>query len=380
MHIGSHLSPHDLTVCTTQLCSSGAGFVANLFANDGTTIRLHELVACCRLFAGVDDVAQECIERIESFLARRGNVQTIILEARLKGEHATNASVYSDLRRRLQQGSFFQLSQNQGITVEWHVGAESIAQVEFLLKVDVPKDSARARDSSAGGATRQYLHTLDLRATEVSDVSALASCQSLHTLDLWGTQVSDVSELASCRSLHTLDLSCSKVSDVSALASCHSLRTLNVRFTFGSDWSALASFQSLRTLNLASTLVSDVSVLASCKSLHTLNLHESEVSDVSALASCQSLHTLDLGQTELSDVSALASCKSLHTLDLSNTEVSDVSVLASCKSLHTLDLSNTEVSDVSVLASCQSLRKLCGVEGMIGGTDVLRMISGRGKQ
>jgi hypothetical protein len=336
MLVGSYLDPHDLAVCTTQLCSSGPGFVANIFTNDGTTILVHELVACCRLSAGVVDVAQECMERLESFLARRGNVRTIILDVKLKRECAINASVYSDIRDRLQQGSLFQLSQNQGITVEWHVSAESVAQVEFLLKVDVPKDSARASDSSASGAIRQYLHMLDLSETEVRDVSVLSSCQSLHTLDLRFTQVSDVSALASCQSLHTL--------------------------------------------NLCGTRVNDVSGLASCQSLHTLDLRSTRVSDLSGLAQCQSLHTLNLSQTEVSDVSALTSCQNLHTLDLWYTQVSDVSVLACCKSLHTLDLGETQVSDVSALASCLSLRKLCGAEGMVGGYDVLRMISGRDKQ
>jgi hypothetical protein len=356
MLVGSYLDPHDLTVCTTQLCSSGAGFVANLFANDSTTILLHELVASCRLSACVDDVAHEGMKRIESFVKRRGNVQTIILHARLWSKHATNASVYSDLHRRLQQGSSFHLSRNQEIAVEWHVGAESIAQVEFLLKVDVPKDSARASDSSAGGAIRQYLHKLDLRKTEVSDVSALASCQSLHTLNLSQTRVSDVSGLASCQSLQTLNLCGTQVSDVSVLASC----------------------QSLHTLHLWGTQVSDVSVLASFQSLHTLDLSHTRVRDVSGLGSCQSLHILSFFSTDVSDVSALASCRSLHTLYLGHTEVSDVSALASCKSLHSLDLRFSQVSDVSALASCQSLRQLWGVEGLIGGADVLQMISGRG--
>jgi hypothetical protein len=124
---------------------------------DTTTILLHELVACCRSWcAGDDDVAQECIKLLESFLARRGSVQTIILDAKLRDEHATNASVYLDIHRRLQQGSSFPLSQNPGITVEWHVSAESMLQVAFLLGSDVPKDGARVSDSAAGGALRQY--------------------------------------------------------------------------------------------------------------------------------------------------------------------------------------------------------------------------------
>jgi hypothetical protein len=356
MHVGSYLDAHDLRVCTTQLCSSGAEFVANLIKNVGTTVRLHELIACCRLSTGVVEVAQECIERMESFLARRGNVRTIILDAKLKYDHASNLSVYSDIHRRLQQGSLLQLSQNQGITVEWHVSAKSIAQVKFLLKVDVPKVGAHVSDSSADGAIRQYLHTLDLSYTKLRVVSALATCQSLRTLDLSDTQVSDVSVLASCQSLHTLLLTSTRVNDVSALA----------------------SFQSLHRVDLNFTQVNDVSAFASCQSLRTLNLNGTQVRDVSALASCQSLHTLYLRCSEVSDVSALESCQCLHTLVLAGTQVSNVSVLTCCKSLHTLNLLSTQVSDVTALASCLSLRKLCGVEGMIGGTDVLRVISGRG--
>jgi hypothetical protein len=57
MLIGSFLDPHDRRVCTTQLCSSGAEFVANLFKNDTTNIRLNELITCCRFSAGDDDTA-----------------------------------------------------------------------------------------------------------------------------------------------------------------------------------------------------------------------------------------------------------------------------------------------------------------------------------
>jgi Leucine-rich repeat (LRR) protein len=291
MLIGSYLDPDDLRVCT-QLCSSGAGFVANLFTNDGTTILLHELIACCRLSPGVDDVAQECIERIKSFVKRRGNVQTIILNALLRYEDANNASVYVSFPRRLQQESSFQLSQKQGITVEWHVDTKSLAQVAFLLKLDKPKEGSCASDSFAGGAVRQHLHTMDLSYAGVNDVSALESCQNLHTLDLRCTLVSDVFALASCKSLHTLDLTNTQVSDVTALASCQSLHTLNLEETQVSDVSALASCQNLHTLYLASTRVSDVSALASCQNLDTLNLTRTQVSDVSALASCQSLREL----------------------------------------------------------------------------------------
>jgi hypothetical protein len=400
MLVGSYLDPHDLKVCTRQLCSSGAGFVAPLFTNDVTTIRLRELIACCQLSVGVVNLAQECIDRIESFLARRGNVRTIIVDAELWGEDAANARRYSEIHRHFQQGSSLQLSQNQGIAVEWRLRAETITQVRFILKVDMPKDGACGSDSSASGAVRQYLHTLNLGCTVVCDVSLLPSYLSLHTLNLYGTEVKDVSPLASCKSLHTLDLRETPIRAVTALASCQSLHTLNLKDTKVRNVSALASCQSLHTLNLCKTHVRDVSALGGCQSLHTLDLSDTNVSDVSALAacqslytldlqgtlvsavpalaSCQSLHTLDLHATKVSDVSPLASCKSLHTLGLSFNRVSDVSALASCQNLHTLDLTYTRVSDVSALASCLSLRTLVGVQAMIGGGDVLRIIQDRG--
>jgi hypothetical protein len=229
MLVGSHLNPRDLQMCTTQLCSSGPEFVANLFTNDGTTILLDELVQCCRSSVGVEHAARECIERIVSFVKRRGNVKTIIMRAnfRISFFYRGNPSVYSDIHRRLQQCSSLQLNQNQGVTVEWRVVALSIEQVEFLLKtVDVPKAGAGASDPSASSAIRQCVHTLDFSNSKVSDVSALASCQSLHTLLLLNTRVRNVSALASCQSLNTLDLYASRVTNVKALAKCLSLRHL----------------------------------------------------------------------------------------------------------------------------------------------------------
>jgi Leucine-rich repeat (LRR) protein len=357
VEIGSYLNAHDLRVCTTQLCSSGAEFVSAGVANDSTTIRLQELIACCPsvCYVPVDDVAQECVERVESFVKRRGNVKTIILHAQIWTEDAANVSVYPNFHRRLQQGLSIHLNQKGGITVEWHVSPKSIAQVAFLLNFGAQQRGAGVSGAAAGGALRQYLHTLELWGFPVHDLSPLASCRSLHTLNLKDTEVRDVYPLASCQSLRTLNLSETKVRDLQGLESC----------------------RSLHSLDLWGTKVSDVSELASCQSLRTLDLGCTRVSDVSPLAYCLSLRTLNLSETQVRDVSALASCQSLYTLRLDCTEVRDVSALASCQSLHYLDLSRTQVSDVSALASCQSLRKLLGVHKMIGASDVLRIIQDR---
>ena len=50
----------------------------------------------------------------------------------------------------------------------------------------------------------EFLHTLNLNSTQVTDLLALGACERLHTLNLRGTQVTDVSAFGSSRSLQNL--------------------------------------------------------------------------------------------------------------------------------------------------------------------------------
>jgi hypothetical protein len=351
MEVGSFLDRPSLTVCTTQLCWSGVGFVSRPYTDSAevTTIQLHNLVALCPVASRTlrvgqeqsNGLATEAVKRIDLCLARRNSAEKVVFIFDLTEEYfyaKANKDFYESsypaIYRHYSLSSNLQFNNGPSLAVEWHAHAKSIDAVALL---------------------GQSLHTLDLMYTEVRDISVLASCQALHTLYLHGTQVSDVSVLASCQALHTLNLNGTKVSDLSALASC----------------------QALHTLDLSNTEVHDISALASCQALHTLNLEDTEVSDVSVLASCQALHTLDLFNTDVSDVSALASCQALHTLYLFNTDVSDVSALASCQALHTLHLGDTQVNDISALAACGSLRNVYGCKQMQGYGAIARLIENR---
>jgi Leucine-rich repeat (LRR) protein len=283
MEVGSFLDGPSLTVCTTQLCRNGVGFVSRPCTESAkvTTIHLHKLVSLCHTASETPMVGQEqsngrateAMKRIDLCLARRTSAGKIVFIFDLIGAYAkANTDIFSAIHRHYSISSNLQFNNNgPSLAVEWHAYAKSIDAVAFLLG--------------------ESLHMLDLSDSfsEVNDISALASCQALHTLYLEYTQVSAISALASCQALHTLHLYSTPVSDVSALASC----------------------PALHTLYLAQTQVADVSALASCQALHTLHLFNTDLSDVSALASCQALHTLHLGDTQVNDLSALAACGSL---------------------------------------------------------------------
>ena len=83
---------------------------------------------------------------------------------------------------------------------------------------------------------QNYIHTLDLSYTRVTDVSMLGH---VHTLYLFNTRVTDVSALGN---VHTLHLGGTSVTDVSALGHVHTLYLYNCRVT---DVSALQNVKKL---------------------------------------------------------------------------------------------------------------------------------------
>jgi hypothetical protein len=336
MEVGSFLDRPSLTVCTTQLCWDGVGFVSPPCTDSAkvATIQLDDLFPLCCSTRSSHSLSLErdkpnglvAIKRIDLWLARRTSAEKVVFVVDLKGFRHFRATmnnynaVFSEIHRHYSLSSNVQFNNGPSLAVEWHARVGSISEVAFLL-----------RGTNGGG---------------LSDGCALASLDLSKTAD-----------------------------EVNGFGFNAGIPSLASRFA--PDLSELASCQALHTLNLKRTKVIDVSALASCQALHTLHLNNTKVSDVSGLASCQALHTLNLNGTQVSDMSALASCQALHTLFLENTQVSDVSALASCQALHTLNLKGTQVSDVSALVACGALRYLHGCEHMLGYGALARLLEGR---
>ena len=77
------------------------------------------------------------------------------------------------------------------------------------------------------------LNRLDLRGTQVSDISALSNLTALSSLDLKGTQVSDILALSGLTALNRLELSGTQVSDLSPLLPLIQLVEASSRSTTG---------------------------------------------------------------------------------------------------------------------------------------------------
>ncbi len=143
--------------------------------------------------------------------------------------------------------------------------------------------------------------------------------QEVSTVQLKKTQVSDLTPLTKFTSLEKLWLNSTHVSDLTPLKKLTSLRVLDLRYTQVSNLAPLADLKNLQILRLTITQVSDLTPLAKLTSLQDLGLSHTQVSDLTPLANLTSLDKLWLDNTQVSDLTPLAGLDRLRMLALYGT-------------------------------------------------------------
>ena len=194
------------------------------------------------------------------------------------------------------------------------------------------------------------LNWLDLRRSNVEDISELANFKQLKVLKLAGTKVTDLSPLAGLN-LGYLDLSDTQVTDLSPLAGNTNLSNLQLSGSSVTDLTGLPE-NDYSSVDLSNTQITDLSPLSNSSKL-TLNLSGTPIEDLSSLEldkSVERLDDLNLSDTRFSDLSVLSGQSSLGVLNLARTQVRDLSPLAKLARLYELDLSGSSV-DLSTIRS-----------------------------
>jgi len=116
------------------------------------------------------------------------------------------------------------------------------------------------------------LIALDLRGTQVDDLTPLAPLTSLEWLNLDGTQVCYLAPLADLVNLKVLSLKDTQVVEIEPLARLGNLEELYLDDTRVSDLEPLADLVNLKTLSLEGTRVEPLTPLAGLTNLARLHL------------------------------------------------------------------------------------------------------------
>jgi len=121
------------------------------------------------------------------------------------------------------------------------------------------------------------LEILDLRGTQISDVTPLSRLTQLKQLYLLGTQVTDVSPLSKLTQLKNLNLFGTQVKDISPLSKLLQLKNLNLFKTQVKDITPLSRLIQFKQLDLSGTQVTDVSPLEHLPSLTIYTSDEDKI-------------------------------------------------------------------------------------------------------
>ncbi|MDY6940710.1 MAG: leucine-rich repeat domain-containing protein [Cyanobacteriota bacterium] len=203
-----------------------------------------------------------------------------------------------------------------------------------------------------------HVTILDLRSTQISDVSPLSALSQLQELYFWESQVADISPLSALSQLQKLNLSETQVVDISPLSALSQLQALSLWGTQVTDISPLSALTQLQELYLRGTQVTDIFPLTALTQLQALDLRGTQVANISPLSALSQLQELSLSGTQVADISPLTTLTQLQQLYLSGTQVADISPLSALSQLQQLYLSGTQVTDISPLSALSQLQQL----------------------
>lgn len=142
--------------------------------------------------------------------------------------------------------------------------AEAYNQAQYTIKQVIANgsDSLTLSDSFLSNlppevADIRGIKSLDLTATNISDVSSISTLTSLEHLSLAITPVSDIKAIENLTNLKRLDLHLTQVNDLTPLSRLVNLEFLDLAYLAVGDLSPLSQLIHLRHLNMKNNGVID---------------------------------------------------------------------------------------------------------------------------
>ncbi len=234
-------------------------------------------------------------------------------------------------------------------------------------QVHIPDSNLRAAVAEALGKSANAtitveemggLKELDMRRSNIRDLTGIQFATNLSRLFLWHNQISDLSPLAGLTELRELWTDGNPLSDISPVRGLSNLTHLEISSNQLSDISPVRGLTNLIHLEFNATLVSDLSPVKGLISLTHLEFDDTPVVDLSPVKGLINLKRLEFSQTEVTDMSPLAGLVNMESMFIWGTPISDLSPLAGLTGLVRLDICGAELSDLSPLAGLTGLKEL----------------------
>ncbi|MBF0315370.1 MAG: hypothetical protein HQK52_18255 [Oligoflexia bacterium] len=193
--------------------------------------------------------------------------------------------------------------------------------------------------------------TLDLKDSDISDLTPLKFFPQIRVIDLSNNTLSDVSGLLVLRDLREVNLSNNNLQDISPLRELSKLTTIQI----AGNTITIHDFPSWCLL---SKMATDADTLVSAEEKKTVEAMLRATSSNSCFDAHRKLvraTTLDLSNKAISTLRPLSSLVYLRDLNLMGNALVDLSPLAALKQLTTLNLINNKIVSLEVIKSLPNL-------------------------
>jgi Leucine-rich repeat (LRR) protein len=151
----------------------------------------------------------------------------------------------------------------------------------------------------------KHLANLEVRNSNISDLTGLEHATNLQDFNADENQISDLSPLSGLVRLHTLSLRKNQISDILPLTNLTTLHRLNLSINQIFDITPLENLTGLRWLDLEYNQIRDISVLSNLTILEDLRLTSNLITDFSPLSNLTRLKRLSIKVNLNEDIAPL---------------------------------------------------------------------------
>lgn len=288
-----------------------------------------------------------------------------ILELDISDNYGALSINFSDLWRmhnlnkiKVYNSSFSNLSNMQSL-------AGNLPYLSFFNTLDFSGNSIGDNISQLlDYFSNDYIASIDLSKTNISDISHLNNLTQLNTVNVSGNKISNIYSLGTLN-LKEADLSNNNISNVIPLSSEIGLTKLNLSNNSVTDLSPLSNLFYLSTLDLsnnnkkASIGGYDISPLGMLVNLTNLNLSSNNIKKIDSLENLDKMLNLNLSMNGIQDISGIKNMSVLQNLNLANNYlINDISVIKNLENIKAIDLSQNQVKYLNPLSELTNLTDL----------------------
>ena len=191
--------------------------------------------------------------------------------------------------------------------------------VKNVLSKDIMSSDNGTKTITIATETLNGITSMDLRNSDISNLSGIEKITNLSSIDLSRNNISDISPIISLNNLTNLNLNDNPVSNLSELSTKTSLTDLYLSNTGISDVSFLSNLVNLKTLDISSNNISNLQGINLLNSLITLNVSSNRsLATLDEISTHDSLEDLNISSTGITDISSIIQLVNLKRLNIGN--------------------------------------------------------------